>query len=273
VRQVDNLRELARRIRRHSVVMCHRGKSSHLGGSLSIVELLAVLYGKILRVRSDQPEWPNRDRFILSKGHACAAYYAVLAELGFFPIEWLDTYYQNGSLLAGHVTHTHVSAIELSTGSLGHGLSVATGMALVAKRDGKPFRVFCLLSDGECDEGSTWEAVLFAQHHSLDNLVTIVDYNKIQALGTVREVIDLEPFANKWQSFGWEVREVDGHNLKEIEALLSSVPYRVGKPSCLIAHTIKGKGVSFMENNLLWHYRSPQGEEYEAALQELDCHL
>lgn len=267
--QSSDLQALCRRLRRHSVVMTHQANSSHVGSSLSMVELLAVLYGKVLRVQPAQPTWADRDRFILSKGHGCAVYYAVLAETGFFPLDWLGTFYRNGSRLAGHATHTHVPGIELSTGSLGHGLSVATGMALSAKRDGKSYRVFCLLSDGECDEGSTWEPVLFAPQHKLDNLVAIVDYNKIQSLGTVKEVMDLAPFADKWRAFGWAVSEVDGHNLVDIEMALSQIPFESNKPSCLIAHTVKGKGVSFMENKLLWHYRTPQGEEYAAALAEL----
>ena len=261
--------ELAARIRRHSVEMTHKANSSHVGSCLSTAELLAVLYGKILCVDPFQPTWPGRDRFILSKGHGCAAFYAVLAETGFFPVERLTTFYQNGSCLHGHATHTNLPGVEISTGSLGHGLSIATGMALVAKRDKRSYRVFVMLSDGECDEGSTWEAILFAPQHKLDNLITIVDYNKIQSLGTVKEVMDLEPFADKWRAFGWAVREINGHNLGEIEEALSKVPLEEGRPSCIIAHTIKGKGVSFMENRLLWHYRSPQGEEYEAALAEL----
>ena len=266
---VEQLRELAHRIRYHTLLMTHRARSSHIGTSFSMAELLAVLYGKVLRADPARPDWPNRDRFILSKGHGGAALYAVLAERGFFPLEWLNTFYQNGSRLAGHVTHTHVPGVEVSTGSLGHGLSIACGMALAAKRDGKPYRVFALLSDGECDEGSTWEPALFAPHHRLDNLIAIVDYNKIQALGHVREVIDLEPLADKWRSFGWAVREIDGHNIAEVDDALSHVPFEVGRPSCVIAHTVKGKGVSFMEDELLWHYRSPQGKEFEAALAEL----
>lgn len=264
------LLELPNRIRRHCVVMAQKAGSSHVGSSLSMAELLAVLYGKILRVRPEQPEWPDRDRFILSKGHGCAAYYAVLAESGFFPVEWLNTFYENGSRLAGHVTHTGVPGVEVSTGSLGHGLSISTGMALAAKRDDKSFRVFCLLSDGECNEGSTWEPILFAPQHKLDNLIAIVDYNKIQSLGRVKEVMDLDPFAEKWNSFGWSVREINGHNLKEVDSALSQIPYEAGRPNCIIAHTIKGKDVSFMEDKLLWHYRSPQDEEFEAALKELE---
>ena len=237
--------------------------------NFSMIELLAVLYGRILRVDPAQPDWSERDRFILSKGHGCAALYAVLAESGFFPASWLDTFYQDGSLLSGHVTHKGIPGVEISTGSLGHGLSIATGMALAAKRDGKDHHVFCLMSDGECDEGSVWEPILFAPQYRLDNLVAIVDYNKIQSLGTVKEVMDLEPFADKWRAFGWAVQEIDGHDLDEIETTLATVPFVKDRPSCIIAHTIKGKGVSFMEDNLLWHYRTPQGEEYEAALAEL----
>ena len=234
-----------------------------------MADLLAVLYNGVLRIDPANSEWPDRDRFILSKGHACAAFYAALAERGFFPIDWLDTFYQNGSRLAGHVTHTYIPGVEVSTGSLGHGLSIATGMALVAKRDVRPYRVFALLSDGECDEGSIWEAALFAGQYQLDNLVAIVDYNKIQSLDYVKKVMDLEPFTKKWQSFGWRVREIDGHNVAEIHQALSQVPFKSRYPSCVIAHTIKGKGVSFMEDTVLWHYRSPQGEEYESAMAEL----
>jgi transketolase len=192
---------------------------------LSIADLLAVLYQRILRVNPNQPEWEERDRFLLSKGHAAAALYAVLAERGFFPSEWLETYCQDGARLAGHVTHRGVPGVEVSTGALGHGLAMGCGMALAAKRDHKTFRVFALLSDGECDEGSTWEAALFAPHHRLDNLVAIVDYNRMQSFGSVQEVLDLDPLAEKWKSFGWGVREIDGHYLMQIEATLGSVPF------------------------------------------------
>lgn len=267
-RSMDPL-ELARRVRRHSVQMTHDANASHVGSSLSMVELLAVLYGRVLNVAPKQPEAVDRDRFILSKGHGCAAYYAVLAETGFFPTEWLRDFYGNGARLAGHATHTNVPGVEVSTGSLGHGLSLATGMALAGKRDSASYRVYCLLSDGECNEGSTWEPALFAPQHGLDNLVVLVDYNKIQSLGTTREVMDLDPFADKWSAFRWGIREVDGHDLVAIESALNDVPFEVGRPSCIIAHTVKGKGVSFMEDKLLWHYRSPQQEEFEAALDEL----
>lgn len=263
-----NYKILATQIRAHALKMVHRARSSHIGGSLSMADLLAVLYGGVLRVDPSQPSWPDRDRFILSKGHAVAAFYAALAERGFFPLEWLDTFYQDGSHLLGHSTYG-VPGVEASTGSLGHGLSIGCGMALASKRDERPYRVFVLLGDGECDEGSTWEAVLFAPHHQLDNLVAIVDYNKIQSLGTVREVLDLEPLAEKWQAFGWAVREIDGHDFTQIESALQSVPFESGQPSCVITHTVKGKGVSFMENMLVWHYRHPSDEELRQALAEL----
>ena len=203
---------LAKKVRLHALHMIHRAKSSHLGSAYSMADLLAVLYGRILRIDPEKPDAADRDRFILSKGHACAALYAVLAERGFFPKEWLQGFYQDGARLAGHATHVGVPGVEVSTGSLGHGLPIACGMALAGKRDRQSHRVFTLISDGECDEGSTWEAVLFAPHHQLDNLIAIVDYNQIQSLGTVKEVLDLEPFAAKWKAFGWAVREIDGHD-------------------------------------------------------------
>jgi len=269
---LSRCRALAKRIRQHVVRMTHRAKSSHVGSSLSMADLLAVLYGEILRVEPDQPDWPDRDRFILSKGHGAAGAYAALAERGFFPLQWaLETYYQNGSALAGHITHTGVPGVDASTGSLGHGLSIACGMALVGKRDLRPYRVFVMLSDGECDEGSTWEAALFAPHHHLDNLVAIVDYNKIQSLGRVSEVLNLEPLGKKWESFGWSVREIDGHDVEAIHKVLRAVPFEPGRPSCVIAHTVKGKGVSFMEDKLAWHYMPPNDQELEQALAELEA--
>lgn len=264
-----SLEQLARNVRLDVLHMVSRAKSSHIGTSFSMAELLAVLYGRSLRVRPGEPEWIDRDRFILSKGHGCAALYAVLATCGFFPRDWLDTYYLNGSRLIGHTTHKNVPGVEVSTGSLGHGLSIGTGMALAGRRDGRPYRVVVLLSDGECDEGSTWEPVLFAPQHGLDNLIAIVDYNKIQSLGTVREIIDLEPLGAKWEACGWAVSEIDGHDVAEIARVMQAVPRQPRRPTCIIAHTTKGKGVSFMENNVLWHYRTPQGAEFDAALAEL----
>jgi len=268
-RSIDT-RVLARRIRLHALRMTSLGGSSHIGAALSIADILAVLYGCILHVYPDNPKHPNRDRFILSKGHAGAAVYATLAEMGFMPIDKLDTHYQDGSDLSGHVSHKGVPGVEFSTGSLGHGLGVCAGMAFSAKRLGKTHRCVALLSDGECDEGSNWEAILFAGHHGLDNLVAIIDYNEIQSLAPVAETLALEPFADKWKSFGWSVREVAGHDHAALEDALSNLPGETGKPTVVIAHTTKGKGVSFMENKVLWHYRCARGEEYDAAVRELE---
>ena len=266
---LDDCRALALRIRRHVVRMTHRAKSSHVGSSLSMADLLAVLYSRVLRLDPARPEWPGRDRFILSKGHAAAAAYAALAERGFFPVAALDTFYQDGSRLAGHITHTGVPGVDASTGSLGHGLGLACGMALAGLRDARSYRVFALLSDGECDEGSIWEAALFAAHEGLENLIAIVDYNKIQSLGRVEDVMPLEPFADKWRAFGWAVREIDGHDVEAISTALRAIPLAPGRPGCVIAHTVKGKGVSFMEDKLLWHYRPPDDQELRLALAEL----
>jgi len=262
--------DLARRIRLHALRMTSLGGTSHIGSVFSMADILAVLYGRILRVDPKRPRWPERDRFVLSKGHAGAGVYAVLAERGFFEVEMLDRHGQDGSILSGHVSHKGVPGVELSTGSLGHGLPVSTGMAFAGFRAGKIHRIVCLLSDGECDEGSNWEAIMFAAHHRLSNLVAIVDYNKIQSLASVATTLGLEPFADKWRSFGWAVREVDGHDHEAMLATLGDLPFESDRPSCVIAHTVKGKGVSFMENSVLWHYRTARGEEYEAARRELE---
>lgn len=270
--RVESTEALALRIRRHVVEMTHRGNSSHVAAGLSMADIVAVLYGEVMRVQANDPHWPDRDRFLLSKGHAGACVYAALAEVGFFPVDKLKTHYQDGSDLSGHVSHKGIPGVELSTGSLGHGLGVGAGMAYGAKLDGHDWRTFVLLSDGECDEGSNWEAILFAGHHKLANLTAIVDYNKIQSLAPVPETMALEPFADKWRSFGWRVVECDGHDHDALKAALSEPPNsRDPEPTVVIAHTTKGKGVSFMENSVLWHYRSPQGEEYEAALRELEA--
>jgi transketolase len=266
--------DLAKRIRLQSLRMVSRANASHIGACLSATDILAVLYAKILRIDPARPDWPDRDRFILSKGHAAAALYAVLAETGFFPLEWLETYCCDGSSLPGHATAT-VPGVEVSTGSLGHGLPIACGMALAAKRrngsSDAPRRVFCLLGDGECDEGSVWEAALFAPQHKLDNLVAIVDRNKLQGFGTVEEVMDLEPLADKWRAFRWSVRELDGHDLRAIEQALAAAPFEPGRPSVIIARTVKGKGVSYMEDQLAWHYRAPDARQLEQAVHEVEC--
>lgn len=264
-----NTMMLAKHIRQHILTMIHKTNSSHIGSCYSMADLLAVLYGEVMRYDPVNPAWPLRDRFILSKGHAGAALYAILAESGFFPVKDLENYNLDGACLSGHVMH-NVPGVEVSSGSLGHGLSIGCGMAYAAKIDKQSYKVYVLLSDGECDEGSIWEAILFAPHHQLNNLVAIVDYNKIQSLGTVKEVLDLEPFTDKWRAFGWQVVELDGHDHQQIiSTFTSSTVTKADKPTVLIAHTIKGKGVSFMENKLLWHYKSPNVEEYQAALREL----
>ena len=266
----ENATQLAWRIRRHAVDMVNRAKTSHIGSIFSIADIVAVLYDSILSVDPLNPSDPVRDRFVLSKGHAGCALYAALAEMQFFSTEELKKYCINGSLLSGHISHKGIPGIELSTGSLGHGLSVATGMALSAKKRKSSHRAFVLMSDGECDEGSNWEAFLFAAHHRLDNLIAIVDYNKLQSLRSVNDTLRLEPLRDKLMACNWAVEEIDGHDHAALARRLSLVPFEAGKPSLLIAHTTKGRGVSFMENSVLWHYRTPQGDEYAAAVAELE---
>jgi transketolase len=261
---------LAARIRRHALHMTSSGGSSHIGSILSMTDIVAVLYGAVLRVDPSNPAWPDRDRFILSKGHAGAGVYAALAERGFFPVETLTQHYRDGSSLSGHVSHKGIPGVELSTGSLGHGLSVGAGMAYGARLDGRTHRVVVLLSDGECDEGSNWEAILFAAHHRLSNLWAVVDYNKIQSLKPVAETLALEPFADKWRAFGWTVIEVDGHDHEQLLAAFADGARPSDRPTCVIAHTVKGKGVPFMEHSVLWHYRTARGDEFDAALEALD---
>lgn len=261
---------LAKKIRLHALEMVSTGGSAHIGSIMSVADIVAVLYGSVLNVDPKKPTWDERDRFILSKGHAGASVYAALASRGFFAESLLKKHYQNGSVLSGHVSHKGVPGVEWSTGSLGHGLSVAVGIAKAAKLDGKKYRVFVVLSDGECDEGTTWEAALSAAQHKLDNLTVVIDYNKTQCYGLKKDVIDIEPLTEKWESFNWAVQEVDGHGHGALENALKGVPFSRGKPSVVIAHTRRGKGVSFMEENaILWYYRTPRGEEYEKARKEL----
>jgi transketolase len=262
-----NSYELAWKIRRHCVEMAHISRGAHIGSSLSVADIIAVLYNEIMTIFPNEPKNDLRDRFILSKGHAGAAVYAVLAEKGFFGIDVLNTYNADGSLLSGHVSHINVPGVEFSTGSLGHGISIACGMALAAKRDGKNHRVFVLVGDGECNEGSVWEAALFANHFNLSNLTLIVDHNKLQSLDTCENTLELLNLANKWQTFGWRVVETDGHDHVSLINTLNKPGNQ--KPLCVIAHTIKGKGISFMENQVLWHYRDPQGDDYINAVNEL----
>ena len=264
---------LAWLIRRHGLEMTHISRGSHIGAIFSLAEIMATLYTGVLNVNPAEPKMPGRDRLILSKGHAGAAVYAALAERGFFDVEELSTHYANGSRLSGHVSHKGVPGAEFSTGSLGHGLAVAAGMALGGKKDKADWRVYCVMGDGECDEGSVWEAALQAAQFKLDNLIAVVDHNHMQSLDFCEKTLALEPFADKWQDFGWNTLVVDGHDVAALQAAFAQAKENLGsgKPTVIIAETVKGKGVSFMENDILWHYRTPQGEEYQAALKELEA--
>jgi transketolase len=260
---------LAKHIRLNALKMVYQAKASHIGGALSMADLLAVLYSSELKYDAKNPDWEKRDRFILSKGHSCVSYYAVLALCGFFPFDELNEYGKDGSRLLSHTTH-HIPGIEVSSGSLGHGLPIACGMALAAKRKKESFRTYVLVGDGEMDEGSNWESLLFAAHFKLDNLCLIIDYNKIQSLGMTNNVLQLEPLKAKLEAFNWNVVQIDGHNHAVIMDAFKSVRSEKGKPSVIIADTIKGKGVSFMENMLLWHYKSPNEEQYNQAIKEIE---
>jgi len=266
---MNDSRTLAKNIRVQALQMVHQARASHIGSALSICDIVAVLYGQIMHVDPKQPKLNNRDRFILSKGHACVAVYAALAETGFFPREDLLQYGQDHSVLMNHISHK-VAGVEFSTGSLGHGLPFGVGKAMAAKRSQQLWRTFVLLSDGELGEGSNWEAMMFAAHHQLDNLIAIIDYNKLQSLTTVDKTLRIEPLADKARAFGWAVHEVDGHDHAALASLLAQLPFETAKPSFVIAHTTKGKGVSFMENSVDWHYKSPSADQLAQALGELN---
>jgi len=269
-KELESLKKLAKVAREDIIRMSLHAKSAHMGGSLSCVEILVALYFKIMNIFPKEPENQERDRLIFSKAHDAKALYATLAERGFFGRKILEGYELDGGRLPGHTTRHCVPGVEVSAGALGHGLSMAAGMAYVGKQDNRKFRVFTILSDGECDEGSTWEAILFAGHHGLDNLVAIVDYNKLQGFGFTKDVLDLEPFAAKWLSFGWEVKEINGHNFKEIVGILSKLPLKIGKPSVIIAHTIKGLGgVPIYMNKVSSQYRPPSEKEAKEAIKKL----
>jgi transketolase len=258
----------AREIRRLSLGMVYNAKASHIGGALSMADILAVLYNTVLKIDPSDPEAQLRDRFLLSKGHTCTALYATLALKGFFPVGLLNDYARNGSILLSHTNHK-VNGVEISAGSLGHALPVSCGLALASKRKKTSWKTFCLVSDGELDEGSNWESILLAPQLKLDNLILIVDFNKIQSLGTVKEVIDLDPLNEKFKAFRWEVFEVDGHDHEALKAVFKKTTVANEKPKVIIAHTVKGKGVDFMENKLLWHYKSPSSDQYNDALEKL----
>ncbi len=264
-----NSKQLAWKIRRHGIEMTHLSGGSHIGAILSVADIIAVLFAEILKFDPKNPKWEDRDRFILSKGHAGASIYAALAECGFFAVDELKTHYQNGSRLSGHVSH-HVPGVDLSTGSLGHGLSVAAGMAHALKKDNKNSRCYVVLGDGECNEGSVWEAALFANHFRLNNLIAIVDHNRMQSLDYNENTLEIEDFAAKWKAFGWNTLEIDGNNHEELSVALNTAKAEQNKPTVIIANTIKGKGISFMKMDILWHYRFPhEGPEYDTAVTEL----
>jgi transketolase len=247
--------------------MVHKAKASHIGSALSIADILAVLYGSIMCINPKDQNDRFRDRFILSKGHACVALYATLAEIGFINKEQLSTYGDDFSWLMNHISHK-VNGVEFSTGSLGHGLSFGVGKALSTKIRGENWRTFVLLGDGEMDEGANWEALMFASHHKLSNITAIIDYNNLQSLDTVENTLALEPLADKLRAFGWFVHEIDGHDHLLISEALSNAS--VGKPTAIIARTTKGKGISFMENRIEWHYKNPNDEQLVMALAELE---
>jgi len=265
------LSKTAQKIRQLTLKMITEAKASHIGSSFSIVEILTALYfGDILKIDPQNPDDPKRDIFILSKGHGCASLYATLALRGFFPEEVLyKEFYTDGGRLTGHPSFKLIPGIEVATGALGHGLSMGVGFAKAAKIDAKKTKTFVVLGDGECNEGAVWEAALFAGQHKLDNLTVIVDYNQLQGLGCSKDVLCMDPFKEKWAAFGWEAKEVDGHNLEELTEVLKKVPFKEGKPNAIIAHTVKGKGVSYMEGELAWHYKSPNEEEFKQAVKEL----
>ena len=266
-----NLKNFAKKLRLEVLHMTHLGKSSHIGSILSIIDIIAVLYGKILKINPKTIKNKNRNRFILSKGHAGAAVYAALSALGFFSHKKLLTHCKNNSTLSGHISHIKNPGIEFSTGSLGHGLSVGSGFAYAGKLKREKSKIFVLLSDGECNEGSTWEAVMFSGFHKLNNLIAIIDYNKLQSLTTTTKTLDLEPFKKKWESFGWKCLNLDGNNIDQLEKKLTKVTKsNEQKPFCIIANTTKGSGVSFMENKVLWHYRPPNKNELKEAIKEIN---
>ena len=267
--EIIKLKLKANSIREKILTMVTKAKSGHIASAFSIVETLIILYYKILNLDLNNPKWDERDRFILSKGHGCVALYAVLAEKGFFPVETLFTFCKPGSILGGHPEMQKIPGVEASTGSLGHGLSIAVGIALAGKYDKKKYRTFCLIGDGECNEGSIWEAAMFATHKKLDNLVVIVDYNKLQSSGRVEEVLSLEPFGKKWEAFGWKVKEIDGHNMQQLFHALNKIPLKKRQPTLIISHTVKGKGVSFIENVVSWHTMIPNDDEFNLAKEEL----
>lgn len=267
--QLQEIQDFAKEIRRTSVQLVYKTRTSHIGGAMSQADILAVLYSGVLNVTPDKLDDPDRDRLIESKGHCCTSYYAALALKGFIDYdELMNDFCKDGSQYFEHVSHK-LPGIEVSTGSLGHGLPIACGMALGAKRASKSFRVYCIIGDGEINEGSNWEAVMFAAHNKLDNLCVILDKNKMQALGDTKDVLDLDPITDKLKSFNWNVLDIDGHDVGQIVNAFNNFKSNTGSPTIIVANTIKGKGVSFMEHNLRFHYSSPNDDEIKIAMEEL----
>lgn len=266
---VAQLQTIAKQTRRLILEMITAAKSGHPGGSLSAVEILVTLYFDVMRHDPANPKWPERDRFLLSKGHACPVLYAVMAECGYTPLDQLNNLRKMGSMYQGHPDVRYIPALEGSTGSLGEGLSLGIGMALAAKLDQSPSRTYVVLGDGEIQEGQIWEAAMFSSFHKVDNLVAIVDYNKIQLDGFVKDIMNLEPILDKWNAFGWHTINVDGHDIGALQKAFAEAAATKGKPTALIAQTVKGKGVSFMENNPKYHGAAPTPDELQRALQEL----
>ncbi len=267
---VDQLEDIAKQVRRDTLVMLNRAGSGHTGGSLSSVEILTALFFSKMKHRPHDPSWDQRDRFVLSKGHAAPAFYAVLARCGYFPLEDLVSLRKLGSHLQGHPDCKFTPGVEVPTGSLGQGLSMANGIALAVRLDGKTSRVYVFLGDGEVQEGQIWEAAMSATHYKLDNLCAILDHNHLQIDGTVEEVMNIEPLSDKWRAFGWAVININGHDYTQILTSLDKAEKTKGQPSIIIAETIKGKGVSFFENKVEYHGVAPTDEELERALKELE---
>jgi transketolase len=261
--------DIAREVRGRLVTMSHKAKVPHLASSLSCVELLVAAYWNVLSIRPQEPDWLDRDRFILSKGHAATTLYAALALRGFFPETLLDTFAEAGGCLPEHPSPSCVPGVEIATGSLGHGLPIGVGMALAGRLQKRDFRTFVVASDGECNEGTMWEAAMLAPAQHLERLAVVIDYNKWQATGRSNEVMALDPLAGKWAAFGWSAYEVDGHDLQAVTDALARVPDGTGRPVAIVAHTVKGKGVSFMEDDNNWHYRIPNADEVDRAHREL----
>ncbi|WP_406565348.1 transketolase [Bacillus solitudinis] len=266
--EISFLKRKAIDIRRDLITMIYEAKTGHTGGSLSNTDILTVLYYKIMNIDPANPKWENRDRYVQSKGHSVESYWAILADKGFFPKEELKTFSKFNSRLIGH-PNNKVAGVEMNTGALGHGLPISVGMALAAKLDGKSYKVYTLMGDGEQAEGSVWEGAMAASQYELDNLVAIIDRNRLQITAGTEDVMGIEPLGDKWRSFGWEVVEVDGNDIEALVEIFTNIPAKSGKPTMVIANTVKGKGVSFSENQVGWHHKVPTKEEFELAMEEL----